>query len=83
MVATLQTDRRLYKKRAKDGDMVYYEYTLDTMGNGGLGHVRRHSSIGVMSKENAAKLQKFIDDIHRSEAQNVQFVIPTAVNVEA
>lgn len=65
MVATLQTDRKLYKKDAKDSDRVYYEYVLDSQGNGSLGDVRRQASIGVMSKEDAAKVQKLMDEIQR------------------
>lgn len=68
MAATKQFDRRLYKKQAKNGDRVYYEIVLDSQGNGSLGNLRSQATIGLMTKENAAKFQSLLDEIQRQDS---------------
>jgi hypothetical protein len=73
MVATLQTDRRLYKRQVKaDNDLVYYEYRLDTCGNGALNGLESESAIGVMTKKNALRLQKLMNEVRWSNAKITQ-----------
>lgn len=66
MVATKQTDRRLYRDRVRESaDLVYYEIVLDAVGSGNFGPVNRMSSIGVMSKEYAERFRDLLDEMQR------------------
>lgn len=67
MVATRTTDRAIYKKYAKTEGRIYYEIVLDSCGIDGMNGVKRQSSMGTMTPENARKIQELLLKIQSNQ----------------